>query len=276
MKYIDIAKTLRLEEYFPLGQVLFDNFNEVILVEEKKEINFSFKEKERIQKEWQEHLLENPNDFDGNVGSVMEIIENDKILKIIFRRGKFSQFYSTQKKRKEKINLFDVPLDKGACLPISFGAVTTTKSSSENPHGCIIFAKRGKTAFDSEVITLLPGGYFDPEKDFSLFQSVDSYSILSTVSREFFEETGIVMDSIKVDYLGIVYNSLGSRQPLIACHLDIPFSKEELKIRTDEESKEIFFINNDINSVKEFIKDKEMAVHDAWKLILYFNKILNN
>ncbi|RAM58077.1 hypothetical protein DS65_00455 [Mesotoga sp. SC_4PWL113PWK15] len=267
MKYFEIAKRLSLEKYLFLGQVMFDDFNQVVLIEENKKISFSLNKEKKIQEIWEKHLLDNPNDFDGAIGSIMEISEKQGILKIRFRRGRFSQFYSTFDKRKERINLSSNPLDKGTCLPISFGAVTTTQPSLKNPNGCILFAKRTNTAFDPEVITLLPGGYFDPEKDNSIF---------STIFRELLEETGIVMNNIKVSFLGIVYNSYGSRQPLIACHLNIPTIKEKIELNIDEETEEVFFIDNDIDSVREFIRNKKIAVHDAWKIILYFNKMLNN
>jgi len=51
------------------------------------------------------------------------------------------------------------------CLPLSFGAIAITKPTEDCPFGSIIFAERGN-CFDSGKITLLPGGYFDPEQDY--------------------------------------------------------------------------------------------------------------
>ncbi|GMX58442.1 MAG: hypothetical protein MCSN_0960 [Candidatus Microsyncoccus archaeolyticus] len=278
MRHLYIAGALGLEGYYSFGQVLIDKFDSVDLIERKIRMNISPRTEREIEKKWRDHLLTHPEDFDGDLGSVIEMYEYPRgTLKVKFHKGKFSQFYGTYENRKEKLDLKQDVLDREICLPVSIGAVMRTPSTSEYPNGCIVFAKRGKTAFDEKTITLLPGGYFDPTKDFFFKERsnrlVKEYSITTTLLRELFEETEILLNTVKINYLGVVYNSQGSRQPLIACYIDVPFSE---KLITDEESEKIFLVKNDIKSVRDFLKGKKLAVHDAWKLILYFNKMLKD
>lgn len=278
MRYVNIAGALGLERYFSLGQVLIENFNSVDLTERNIKMDISSRTEREIERKWEKHLLTHPEDFDGDLGSVIEMYEYPRgTLKVKFHKGKFSQFYATYERREPKLDLRQNILDRETCLPISIGAVMRTSPTPENPSGCIVFAKRSKTAFDEKTITLLPGGYFDPTKDFFIGQRFDhlfkEYSIELTLLRELFEETRINLNTIKINYLGVVYNSQGSRQPLIACYIDIPFSKGLI---ADEESEKIFLVRNDIKSVREFLKGKTLAIHDAWKLILYFSKTLKD
>lgn len=278
MKHLNIAGALGLEGYFSLGQVLMEDFNSVDLIERRTRMNISSRAEREIERKWRDHLSTHPKDFDGDLGSVIEMYEYPRgTLKVKFHKGKFSQFYTTYGNRKPKLDLSQHFLDKETCLPISIGAVMRTSPTPESPSGCIVFATRSNTAFEKETITLLPGGYFDPTKDFFIGQRsghlVRNYSIEATLLRELFEETQINLNTVKVNYLGVVYNSRGSRQPLIACYIDIPFSNGLI---ADEESEKIFLVKNDIKSVKNFLKGKKLATHDAWKLILYFSKMLKD
>jgi 8-oxo-dGTP pyrophosphatase MutT (NUDIX family) len=270
------ANALGLEKYVSLGQVLLDDFKNVKLAEKNLNLDLSLETKEKIAEKWKKHLEKNPNDFDGDLGSVISILNLSNSLKIIFRKGKFSQFFATESNRKQFININNSFLDKETCLPLSFGAIAITKPEKNHLNGYIVFAKRSKTAFDRGKITLLPGGYFDPSKDYFLNKKLNkSYLIEITIIRELFEETNLYLNSVKPEFLGLVYNKKGSKQPLIAVLIKLPFTKKELikMINIDEENKEIFFVNNNIKAVKKFLKNKELAIHDAWKLILYFNKM---
>lgn len=276
--YKKVAKMLGLEDYILLGQVLFDDFHKVELSKSKVPMSISREGQQIIDAIWKEHIAEKKEDFDGSVGSIISVSKSPEgFLNIKFHEGKFSQFYATAAIREEELYVKSFPLDAETCLPISFGAVAITKDNY------ILFALRGQTTFDPETVTLLPGGYFNPETDYFFVRGasgrpVKNYSIPVTILRELFEETGITLPCLKVEYLGLVYNKEGSKQPLLACRINLPFTVEEIKKRMhlDEESTKIFFVKNDINEIKKFlfysayIDKKNIAIHDAWKLILHF------
>jgi len=80
--------------------------------------------------------------------------------------------------------------------------------------------------------------------------------------------------------LGVIYNR---RQPLIAVLLNLPFTAEQLKESVNSgketEVERVFFIDNNIYAVREFLtkearQGKKLAIHDAWKLILYFQILI--
>jgi len=282
--YKEVAEGLGLEKYVPLGQVLFKKPRKnvelkVELFENETGANVSQKMQKSIHALWEEHKLNNPNDFDGDVGSIISIFESpSRTWNIEFHKGRFSHFVATAAIRKRRLNVKSFPLDEETCLPISFGAVAITKDNY------IIFALRGQTTFDAESVTLLPGGYFNPETDYFFVKGPSgrlekNYSIAVTVLRELFEETGIALTCLKVDYLGLIYNKKGSRQPLLVCRINLPFTMGEIISRMpkhlDEESKQIFFVENDIEEVKKFlfylhIIKYDIAIHDTYKLILHF------
>jgi hypothetical protein len=275
--YRNIARRLGLEECVPLGQVLFSGFDKVELVESKTRMNISLEAQKMIEGVWGDHLKKNPNDFDGDLGSIISLFECPSgTLNIEFHEGKFSQLYAMSLIKKKKIDVKSFPLDLGRCLALSFGAVALTADNY------IIFAERGQTAFDAETITLLPGGYFNPKTDFFTGEKsnrmIKTHSIGITILRELFEETGIFLSCLKVNYLGLVYNKQGSSQPLLACYINLPYTSEEIKSKMslDEESTKVFFVKNSIDAVAQFVFKKNVAIHDAWKLILYFYKMLNN
>lgn len=267
---------LGLEDYLPLAKVICAGFQNIELLKEEKPRSFSPEYIERVKTLWSEHLERRPDDYDGCVGSIVSLSRSGKKLTIKFREAKFSEFYATQTLRPEILDTKSECLDRGFCLPLSFGAVAVTKPSSAYAKGCIVFAERGETAFDEGRLTLLPGGYFDPGKDY--FRG--EYSIMVTVLRELHEELR-VSKCERIDFLGLVYNGWGSRQPLLAVALQLPFTAEELwEIARNGEQNEvrrIFFIENDIFAVGEFLKRKKLAgktlaIHDAWKLLLFFDK----
>ena len=274
------AKILGLEKYLPLGQLLFKGFDHVELLRTMLKMDISDKRQRSIKIAWANHIEKNPNDFNGVLGSMMYVCEKPKgTLKIVFRKGNFSQFFGTSFLRKKTLDIKSIDfLDWGTCLPVSFGAIAVTKPTPKNPNGCIIFAQRGKTAFDENKLTLVPGGYFNPDTDYFFTRrhghSVKNYSLEVTVLRELFEELGIFLDCIKLELLGLVYSRKESKQPLIALSIKIPYTAEELEkeITMDEENEEIFFVDNEINSIKNFIQGKNLAIHDAWKLILFFER----
>ncbi len=270
-----IIGTLGFEEYVSSGQVLCAGFENVELLEEKKQRRFSPEFLATIEAVWLKHLQNSPNDYNGRVGSIVSFSLSGKKLTIKFREGSFAEFYATQSRRPEFVDVKSKCLDREICLPLSFGAVAVTKPSPLHPKGCIVFAQRGKTAFDEDRLTLLPGGYFDPDKDYFRGERGKVYSISVTILRELFEELHVpVCESVR--FLGLVYNNQGSRQPLLALSLNLPFTTEELKEITrnmkEEEVRQIFFVENDISVVGEFIRGKKLAVHDAWKLLLFFYK----
>ncbi|HPD19914.1 MAG TPA: hypothetical protein PLV95_01605 [Candidatus Pacearchaeota archaeon] len=267
---------LGLRDYMPLAQILFEKFEEVELIESPQEPSFG-KDNEEIEKRWKEHLKACPNDFDGCLGSVVSFSLSEKKLSIKFRKARFSEYYFAQ--RPEMLNIADC---NNYCLPLSFGAIAITKPTEDCPFGSIIFAERGKTAFDSGKITLLPGGYFDPEQDYFGGEKGEKiYSLNITILRECFEELCFHTLALKIDFLGVIYNR---RQPLIAVLLNLPFTAEQLKESVNSgketEVERVFFIDNNIYAVREFLtkearQGKKLAIHDAWKLILYFSDTNN-
>jgi 8-oxo-dGTP pyrophosphatase MutT (NUDIX family) len=270
-----VIEFLGLKDYFPLGQLLCTGFENIGLIKEEEARSFSPEDSERIKTSWREHLERNPKDYDGCVGSVVSLSQFGGRLTIKFREAKFSEFYATQTRRPEVLDVKSRPLDREFCLPLSFGAVAVTKPVPPYSKGCLVFAKRGETAFDAGDWTLLPGGYFDPKKDYFLGEDGRVYSIFVTILRELFEELRVSRFE-SVNFLGLVYSKRGSRQPLLAASLQLPFTAEELKEITrtgeEEEVEQIFFVENDIFAVRTFLQGKSLAIHDAWKLLLFFDK----
>lgn len=260
-----VAKMLGLEDFLPLAQT-FKGFNDVELIES----DFPFvQNREETEKLWKKHLELFPDDFDGSLGSVVSFSFSGKKLIIKYRKAKFSEYCVTQRPKTLDINdCFNY------CLPLSFGAVATTKPTRDSEEGYIIFAERGNTAFDNGRITTLPGGYFDPEQDCN-FKNI--------ILRECLEE--LHTRPSKIEFMGVIYNREGSRQPLVAVHLKLPFTAEQMEevINNREREKEIgrlFFVENNAFAVHDFLAEearqgKTLAIHDAWKLILYFSDTYN-
>jgi len=274
-----VVTFLGLEDYLPLAKVICTGFENIELLK-KEPRSFSPEYTERVETLWREHLERRPDDYDGCVGSIVSLSRSGKKLIIKFREATFSEFYATQTLRPEILDTKSECLDQGFCLPLSFGAVAVTKSSSAYAKGCIVFAERGETAFDEGRLTLLPGGYFDPGKDYFRGEEGEIYSIMVTVLRELHEELRVLRCE-SVDFLGLVYSSWGSRQPLLATVLQLPFTAEDLwettKNEKQNEVRRMFFVENDIFAVGGFLRRKKLAgktlaIHDAWKLLLFFDK----
>jgi hypothetical protein len=247
-----VIGTLGLEEYVSSGQVICAGFEQVELVKEKEKHRLSSEYLKMVETIWREHLKIKPDDYNGCVGSIVSLAWSGKKLVVRFREASFAEFYATQSRRPEVLDVKSECLDQEFCLPLSFGAVAVTKPSVLCPNGCIVFAERGKTAFDEGKLTLLPGGYFDPEKDYFQGEKGNIYSIIFTILRELFEELE-VSGCESIDFLGLVYNNQGSRQPLLVVSLQLPFTAEEMKKvkreTKEEEVRRIFFVKNDISAV---------------------------
>lgn len=262
MSIIKSAEALGLTPFLKKGQPLSGPLKSIKVHYSPRKQSFSRELQEKIAIEWSYHLVINPNDFDGKLASVIAIsISNDKAI-IKTRESTFSTFLSLKETRPSKIDLNCTPLDKRNCLPLSVGAIAITNDNK------VIVATRSNTAFDCETLTFLPGGYIDPVVDIE----GQDISVPFCINRELKEELG-VSSYENSKYLGIVYSKESSKQPLIALRLKLFESSERIQntYTGNNESYDLYFIDNNVKTMASFLKDKKIAIHDAWKAILHFS-----
>jgi ADP-ribose pyrophosphatase YjhB (NUDIX family) len=255
------GKELSISYILTHGQLLSGRGRYSFTVDERIQ-EFDNIKKELIKEVWREHLICYPKDFNGLLLSVQRIDFSGEETRISLRPSDFATFFSTLCLRPTRIDLERTPLDDGTCLPISIGCITVTHPTKENPKGCLIFAERAETAFENHALTLLPGGYMETG-------DIGHDCLGSAIKREALEEIGI--SDIIFENLGLVYGGM-SRQPMIVVKAITFNTKTEIikKAKRTAEIKEIFFIDNDFESIRNSgLPFESLAIHDAWKLCLY-------
>jgi hypothetical protein len=149
-------------------------------------------------------------------------------------------------------------------MPVSVGAITITEDDF------IAFGLRTNTAIESKKIMLVAGGYIDPKKDCKPFSKNRICPEKRCIKRESEEE--LLIKKIKnIKYNGFIYGD-ESMQPMINMEIRIPYIHEDMEdiVKDNEELKNIVFISSNIKEVAKFLKSKSLAVHDAWKLLMFF------
>lgn len=270
-------KALGLESRQNEGQLLATDFAKVSVTMSENSRELDEKTRQQVEEKWRKHLRSCSNDFEGPLVSLYKIFQIDNVLNLRVRPVSFSVFYAT---RPEQVALLerrdDEPLDWNYPLPLSVGAVTLTAPSPNYPKGSLIFAKRSKTAFNRDEYTLLPGGYLNPiqddfiEKEHRLSRRFVSPRL--ALDREFKEE--LRFESYKlVQWLGLVFNCIDSKQPLLAVALETPKTAEEVLAFASRgaecENTRIVCVPADLPSLKEFVATHRLCSHDVWKLALW-------
>ena len=215
--------------------------------------------------------------FPGPLASIMDFRVRDHILELRLQRSRFDIYDGLRERVPSKLNLEQKPLDRNFCLPLSMGAVTITAPDDDNAEGCIIFGIRSKsTAFGEGQSIALPSGYYNPDSDRLIMADPALHrwvrSIRFTTMKELKEEVGI-QDYRVCEYLGLIYDGVLAKQPLIAMRLELDFTTEEMKAIAHDVGFEIdkyYFITNRIEDVKAFIQRYPPTPHDVGKLILHF------
>lgn len=232
---------------------------------------------QRIKANWEAKLAKNPKMFAGPLATVKDFKLEDDVLKFYLQRSRFDIYDGLRSRIPSKINLGLWPLDQNLCLPLSMGAVTVTAPDKENPTGTIIFGIRSKTtAFGEGSSTTLPAGYFNPDSDRLVIGDPGLYvglmSIRFTVIKEMKEEVGL-QDYKIFEYLGLIYDGVLAKQPLIAVRLGLNFTADEVKAIAHDMGVEVvnyYFIPNTEKAVREFIAKYPPTPHTVGALILHF------
>lgn len=284
-----VLKLLGLQNGSPEAQCLFAGFSGLRIFFGKPawENRTTKEEKERIKGVWQEHLKTHRDDFEGCLASLKGFSTRNGEVCLIVRSANFSSFVATRSKcLGKRVTISSHSLDKDYPLPISFGIVTRTLPTEENPNGCIVAAIRGNTAFDSGKATFLPGGYVNLENKKSWLEKrwpLAKVPGMEMEYREIFPEKEIkrkLEEELKEVYwtnpprlLGIVHSLSGSCNPAIIGRMDVSSTAENImdfcKDGTVGGIKEIICVPADLNSLREFVQKHALGIHDVYKIAFY-------
>lgn len=240
-------------------------------------VTLDYQTNQLIKNNWEARTELHPGMFPGPLASIKEYAVVHNVLNLRLQRSRFDIYDGLREKMPLRLNLAEKPLDQGLCLHLSIGAVTVTAPDTENPTGTIIFGIRSKsTAFGGVNSTTLPGGSFDPDIDQMQTGSPPSpsnlMSIRLTLLKELKEEIG-VQDYREFEYLGFVYDGVMTKGALVAIRLRLDLTVEEIQWflkDTDGEVEQYHFIPNNLEAVKDFIKEYPPTPHDIAKLVLFF------
>ncbi|GEM_PF-5232341 len=243
------------------GEVQFlSNAFEKVCIEgfEDKLQRFESEKEERVRENWEEKKRNNPHIFPGPLGSVAAFKVVDETLKLWLRRTRFDLYDGLRNEAPSYLDSTKKPLDRDFPLPLSVGAVTVTDDNK------IIFGIRSKaTAFGKDGAVMLPSGYFNPDRD---------ASVQELIRKELEEEVGIRDFEIE-RWGGLVYDGKVAKQPLLSLRIKVPHSSEEIediKGEIDKEVKNVHYVDNKIDAVKEFIDEYPPLPHSMANLVLHF------
>jgi 8-oxo-dGTP pyrophosphatase MutT (NUDIX family) len=218
----------------------------------------------KVNKFWSGHLRDRPKDFDGCIASVKRITRAPGRALIETRWSHFAAYaFSREARQGRKIDLDDPVIDRCYPMPLTIGAIAITSD------GRVVAARRGKTAYESDQVAFVPGGYFNPQND-----CVGSaLSIEKLLMRESQEELKIdLIDIMRWKTMGMVQSLSGSCQPMIALMIDLAVTESELRKRfsaDEEEIRELIFVDADKESLRELYWSRDLCPHDRYKVFLY-------
>jgi len=259
MNGVEIANILDIRNVLENGHLLADGFESV----EFEEVPAKKRsDQEEIEEFKTNHLALHTNDFNGKIMAYASFEVINKKLKLYFHKSDFMTFLFDRNKRKSM--MIPKSFDPKYCMALSMGAVTITSD------GYLIFGWRKNTAIEKDKIMLVAGGYFNYEVDCFISDKGVVYSDIVCLLKEMWEEINIrTFKSIR--YFGLIYGE-ESMQPMIGMEVHISYTSEEMKkiVADNDELKNICFVRDDIYEVAEFLKGKDIAVYDAWKLLLYY------
>jgi hypothetical protein len=225
---------------------------------------------EKINKTWQGHLQEKPDDVPGILAHTLSIEEYNGTLECHLQKTRYDIFLGTREPGKIRVLPKNKPWEENYSLPLSFGAVTITSDNA------IICGVRGRTGLESNMLTTLPSGYLNPDIhaiSLDYARGRKTLSFLSLVIAELKEELNIDWFE-KSQILGVAQDCAGSQQPSIYIRLRVPFTSNEVRQKAEEAEKEIeklVFLNNNIMSVRRAQQENyQWTGHDYGKLMFHF------
>lgn len=219
---------------------------------------------EEVEKTWEEIKKKNPHAFNGEMFSLLRIVEREDKITLFVARSNFKSYIGTKNLRPAFFNKAD-DLTK-YCSPPSFGAVTVTRD------GYIICGKRDKTVYNSKQSSMIPEGYLN-EQDIT--NSGKNISFETALKREAQEEIceGLMISSITP--LGAVYATNDSRQLQFSFVILVKNTRREIleqrkKSSVDEdEISSVFFIENTTDAIEWLLQECELTPHNLGKGVLY-------
>lgn len=263
---------LGLKERKEEAQLLVRGFTSINIALDKRSKRLDEEQEEQLNVFWKKYQAGHPEDVNGSVLSLKQYCIKKKELCLTVRPSNFASHLATQPRRPSRLAFTGGSMDNNYPLALSVGAVTTTTDD------CMVFCKRTKTAFNSEEYTLPPGGYLNLDDKFCQ-NDIQYISAVKGIRREYLEELSGLGDCFNISLLGLVYSCIGSRQPLIAVELKIPYSKKEVEAmlnstKQDWEMGKFHFVPTSMAKLREFAQNHYLCTHDVWKLALWVSKNL--
>lgn len=279
MQFREVLRLLNLEDREKEAQCLVAGPLILKILYTKTWWKFTKGQKEKIEQIWKKHLQEHSLGFDIRMLSLKGITKTNEGIVLTVRPVMFSKFFASRYDcQGKRIAVSSGALDSGYPLPLSFGLVTRTVPTPDNPKGCIIAAIRGNTTFEAGKATFLPGGYIDFKncKKWPVAEEPGDKRIIplnGEIQREFAKQLPGINYKGEPRLLGIIQSLKDSCQPLIAGWTEIPFTAKEVMARCYDrvggEISEIICVPNDIDSLREFAQKHALCIHDVYKIALY-------
>lgn len=228
----------------------------------------------QIKEFWEEWIKTHLNDLDEPVASVMSIVSNGNGVTIRVRKKYFSGHVQGSATRPPKIGFSTGNWDSGIVLALSIGAIAVTLPSENYPDGCIIFSKRKQTAFNCGEYTMLPSGYVQPEKDYVKRGEEKFIQVKKTLEQERKGELPGLECYEEPKVLGLIYNCVGSRQPMLVMSVNFLYTTEEAEQilnaqKPDWEVDGYVFVPADIQSLKVFAKNNPVCFDALCRMALW-------
>lgn len=236
---------------------------EIIPISSKLRIKFIPKKQNfnlEIRKEVDKHWQASKNCFDGSLIDVIQFENNEDEIYFLTQIGSYKDFIGTKNRRPSSLK--DVASGK-YCMPLSVGTITISKDNK------IVATKRTRTYLNNDHYSFPAEGYLEPKCVIN-----NEVSILSGIAMEMNEELGININELKSFHiLGIVYDSLITKQPYIATIWETNLKSVEIEERFKETERKEFgsigFIENKKDPFIDFINKHELTLHNLGKAMLY-------
>jgi len=266
------ARELGFQEKIKEMQLLaIGPFKDVRLFYQDAEQIFNKETTKKIEDAWKKHLEKRPNDFPGTLAHTQGLnISKDNQMELLLQKTRYDMFIGTREPGKPRILPQNKIWGENYSLPFSFGAVTITNDNA------IVCGLRGKTGLESNLLTTLPSGYFNPEvhviyPDYA--RGKKEPSLLALITTELREELGLEWFQ-EIKPLGIMQDCNGSQQPLMTVRIKLALTSNEVREkfkRAGKEIEKIVFLNNNLRAIRKIQEEGfEWTGHDYGKLLLHF------
>ena len=219
-----------------------------------KKQKFDLETKKEINKHWQK----SKDCFNGSLINVIQFENNEDVSYFLTQIGSYKDFIGTKNKRPNSLN----NVSKGNyCMPLSIGSITISNDNK------IVVSKRKGTFLNNNCYSFPAEGYLDLR-----CITNNNVSIFNGLALEMNEELGI--NELRAFHiLGIVYDSLITKQPYIATIWKTSLNSTEIEERfyyaEKKEFQSIEFIENEKDCFIEFINGHELTLHNLGKAMLY-------